>query len=335
MAEDLWRDDPAPYMAALERTLTDVGAGYLYRVHLDVHLKLALPELRAAQVSEWYRAPALPRLAKAEPTPQQRDSGMRAARIFEALRGQLLGIRHAQELADGVTHNWYAHGLIEDRARIPVARAHLIGRLEAQGNVPPVPAVYGDHLGIADPQERLDVQWASDHAAEHVTRLRETTRHTVAQAITEALRNGEGASVMAVRLGSTFGTLNRDWRRVAVTELASARASGFLSGVTPGDRVTWKAAADACPVCAGLDGQVFRVGRGAGDGQKTVWPGKNNVGRSSARKRLDGTPRTEDEVWWPCIPLHPGCRCRYLRVGRQIAGVSPDLEAYLARLASS
>jgi hypothetical protein len=47
------------------------------------------------------------------------------------------------------------------------------------------------------------------------------------------------------------------------------------------------------------------------DGQKEVWPGKSNVGRSASPYRKDGTERKPDELWWPCIPAHPNCCCTW------------------------
>lgn len=323
--EDLWRDDPHPAVAQVERRLTDLGATVLYRVHMDVHRALHLPNLTADAVRDWYRAPVLAKSV----TDEQRRSGSRALMIFEELRHAPLGAQHARQLAEAVTENWFAHGLVEDTARKEAMKGYLIGQIEAAGEVPPRPPA----ALLGDPGRGGAITWAGEHAAEHLTRLRENTRRAIAGHVMDAVIGQESAGALAVRLGSAFGTLNRDWRRVAITELAFARASGYLLELPVGTRVRWFAAQDACGHCAGLDGQEFEVTHAPGDWSAQVWPGKTNVGRAFARKRRDGTPRADSELAAPCIPLHPNCRCRWVRAERRVPGVSAAMEAYLAQLA--
>lgn len=100
-------------------------------------------------------------------------------------------------------------------------------------------------------------------------------------------------------LRAAFGRLNRDWRRVAITEAAFNRANGQLAALALGTRVEWSAAADACPKCRALHGRSFLVvdpNDPDKDPMEHVWVGKNPVGS-----------RPPEAI--PSIPLHPHCRC--------------------------
>lgn len=335
MAEDIWRDDDHAPLARVERELSDVGAGYLYRVHMDVHKWLGLPALPAAMVEGIYRTPHLPAvMSKAEDSRYR--AGSRAAALFDELINRRRTAADATKMAEAVTENWYAHGMVADRAATAAAKANIIGTVQALGAPPAsLPPDVQAWRTVADPARAYALEWAGAHAAEHCTRLRENTRHAVSTAVFDAVLAYDQPQQLAVRLGNTFGTLNRDWRRLAITEVAFARAHGFLSGLPDGSQVEWFAAADACPHCGRYHGQKFTVRKEPGDWEREVWPGKTNIGRSFAPKKADGSARGPDELSGPCIPLHPACRCRWLRAARVIQGTSDRLEAYLATLADS
>ena len=188
---------------------------------------------------------------------------------------------------------------------------------------------------IEDPERAYMLEFAAQHGMEHATHLRERTRHMLTSRLYDALLARDSPQNLAVRLGHEFGTLNRDWRRTAITEVAYARAHGFLAGLPAGSSVEWFAAADACTHCRRYHGKTFKVRSSPGNWDSEVWPGKSNVGRSFAPYKQDGSARAEHELAGPTIPLHPNCRCRWLRVAAPIEGVSPRLEAYLAQMAQS
>lgn len=333
MAEDQWRDDTHPAVAAVERRLSDLGAAYLYRVHLDLHARLGLPDVPVSAVQSAYRTRVLSKAAA--PTGEMRSAGNRAVRIFEELKDRSLTPRHLPQLVEAVTENWYAHGLVEDHAQAHAMRATLIGLVQAQAATPEAEPRLAAWRSVLDGEQNGALAWAGEHAAEHIRHLRERTRHAVAGMVMDAVVAGDQPATLATRLTGTFGTLNRDWRRVAITEVAAARAHGYLLGIPVGERVSWFAAPDACGHCARLHGREFTVTREPGNQRTEVWPGKTNVGRAASLKRRDGTLRPPEEVWRPTIPMHPNCRCRWVRVARKAAGVSDRLEAYLAELANS
>jgi hypothetical protein len=113
-----------------------------------------------------------------------------------------------------------------------------------------------------------------------------------------------------------FGYLNRDWRRVALTETAMSAASGKLAQVAgmEGWEAIWTGTPNACPFCSRMYGRSFKIvsaDKEPKDGDKEVWPGKSNIGRSVSLFTKDGRKREKGELWWPCIPAHPNCCCSW------------------------
>jgi hypothetical protein len=160
------------------------------------------------------------------------------------------------------------------------------------------------------------VEWQKVHAARFITNLKDSTRkaikNTLIQAEIENIPRGE----MHQRLLDNFGTLNRDWRRLVLTETASGSASGKLAQAAglEGFEAVWTGTPNACPFCYRMYRRVFQIvspEHPNKDGQKQVWPGKSNIGRSPSPYRKDGTKRKPEELWWPAIPAHPNCCCSW------------------------
>lgn len=301
---DLWLPDPDPQIAVVEGRFSDALANYLYRVHAGAHLALGLPGVAKGDVQRAYRTATL---AKAE------GQGVnRAARLFAELLAQPRAARKADDLAELLSREWFERGLIRDEAERAVVQANARGRIEAARGAPaPVlPASARDAALV----------YGVERAAIHVTRVRDTTRAVLAGAVVDALARGDSAQRLASDLTQRFGTLNRDARRLAITEIAFARANGFLAAVPEGSAVEWFTASGCCPACGRLNGRRFRVTRGPGDPETEVWPGKHNVGLPAAQRT-------------PSIPYHPNCRCKWVRILPAVpAGVSARTLAALAAL---
>lgn len=313
MESDIWTGDPEPAVARIEAGFSDALLNFLYRVHLDAHQQLGLPGIKPAEVAAAYRLDA-GQMAKA-------GGWSKAKQLFEELLAMPRRARDARRMAQALTEDWAERGLIEDAGRKAIVQANVIGAIEA-GHDPE--RVYGwrkQAQSIVEPRQEAAFFYGMERAAEHVTRLKDTTRATLSGAITDALMRNDSPQTLATDLVQRFGTLNRDARRLAITEVAFARANGFLAQ-SVGKRVEWFAAADACPHCQKLDGREFDVVAGPGNPETEVWPGKHTVGLN-----------TEQRQQAPAIPLHPSCRCRWVLVGpKKIDGVSDRLLAALAAL---
>lgn len=137
--------------------------------------------------------------------------------------------------------------------------------------------------------------------------------HTFAKMQGDPLATKE---VLQSKLFDEFATLNRDWRRIAVTEAGENANQGFLATFKPGSRVRRiEQYKGACPFCKKINGVVMEVvdpHAEKKDGDKQVWVGKTNIGRSAApRKRVGDelVERTGAEMWWiPAGTVHPHCR---------------------------
>ena len=168
------------------------------------------------------------------------------------------------------------------------------------------------------------LEYAAQHAAEHVVAISDAARSGFKHEILDHMRAyvlGEPVTwkQLEQRLIDRFDSLNRDWRRIAVTEATETANQGVISMMPEGALVRRiEMYYGACAWCKKLDGKVFRVvspAKREKDGWAEIWPGKTNVGRSaSPYKRVGNTlvPRSPDEMWWPASGAqHPHCRGRW------------------------
>jgi hypothetical protein len=154
------------------------------------------------------------------------------------------------------------------------------------------------------PQEVDAMHFAKHHAGSRIalqdTKFKEGVKTLVMRAVHERWTSQE----LAARLFSTFGEYNRDWRRIALTELSEALSNGYLAGLNEGDRVEGISAVNACRHCQQkINGKVYEYSKVPrwDEPDKYVWIGKSNFGRKVAQ-------------YVACVPLHPSCRCRWQRM---------------------
>jgi hypothetical protein len=148
-----------------------------------------------------------------------------------------------------------------------------------------------------------------------------------------------GASLWSLQssLLDEFGILNRDWRRVALTEAGRNANEGYIAALPPGSRVRRVEAYEgACSFCRAINGRVFTVvdpAKKDKDGATEVWVGKTNAGRSaSPRKRVDGelVERTASELWWVAAGVqHPNCRGGWALLEDKPADVAPEFAQWM------
>ena len=191
------------------------------------------------------------------------------------------------------------------------------------------------------PTARAVLDYATAHTVENVQRLSDEVRHRMRMLV---MKRSEEKSLgihdpsqLQSDLLEQFGTLNRDWRRIAVTEAVENSNQGYIAMMSPGDHV--KRAehyTGACAFCRKIDGMTFEVVEANApdkDGWKQVWPGKTNIGRSAApRARVGGVlvERDPDEMWWPAAGTqHPSCRGFWLPEIRPEAGDDPAFAEWL------
>jgi hypothetical protein len=189
--------------------------------------------------------------------------------------------------------------------------------------------------------------FSRQRVAENVRALSESARHrmrTVVAAHLEEQAFGVqpvGGSSLETKLFDEFAALNRDWRRIAVTEAGEAQLQGYIASLKPGTLVKRVERYDgACAFCRRIDGAVVEVvspDHPKKDPDRMVWPGKNNIGRAaSPRKRVGDVlvERDPAEMWWiPAGLVHPHCRGRWvLAPGNVDEGDDPAFAAELAAI---
>lgn len=178
-------------------------------------------------------------------------------------------------------------------------------------------------------QEEYAIEYAKQHAAEYLSiadgSLKNKIVNMVRENITGGLEEGLSAAEMTQRLfwidprdvlgaqykEDTIDAINRDWRRIAVTEMSYAMNNGYMAAVKEKNRKENKKtyvifsgtiSKVTCNKCKEFLGTILLVVDKPlpndkikdKHANKAIWIGKNNVGR-------------DFNNWWPCFPLHPHC----------------------------
>jgi 2'-5' RNA ligase len=179
---------------------------------------------------------------------------------------------------------------------------------------------------------RRTLEWARTRAGEYLAiddgKLRTGIVNAVRKRLVDGIQNGDSPEEVARRLfyidpssefdmaysSDTIAAINRDWRRVAITETSFAMNNGFLAALLDqaetgeavysvfSGRYNPKEGADEpCNKWLGVTVRVLpRPPKGGSDriddpyAGFAVWPGKNTVGQ-----------KTGDS--WIAIPVHPHC----------------------------
>jgi hypothetical protein len=198
-------------------------------------------------------------------------------------------------------------------------------------------------------RETKALEWSASHGAEHLMNATNDTINRVQRVLFDNIKNRKGVRELRRALEDEFFNdekeLNRNWKRVAISETNAAFNQGYLAQLKQGDWVVGFSLPDACDFCATyIDGKIYPVIESGNKSldysgldesspeykrlawlwENTVWQNKDNFGRSfSRRKRMvteDGNiednllERKHHELWRVCIPAHPFCRCRYIRI---------------------
>ncbi len=267
-----------------------------------------------------------------------------SAAALEQLRLQLNAIPADRKsiddwmrVVDYVIQRYLAADVIKNEADYITVRAVLLAKLQAaaeQGrHTPPdtrqmsvllaaLPSNFHALPRDLTPRELNILQFSAQETANHITDLAQQVRSSVKSTLLNGIRAmsmGEPDGTwnkLQQQLFDQFGTYNRDWRRIAITETGNATNAGFISSLAVGTKVRrLEAYRGACPFCASIAGRVLTIvseDKSPKDWDREVWPTKNNIGRSaSPRKRVGNVlvARTDEELWKiPAGLVHPHCR---------------------------
>lgn len=246
-------------------------------------------------------------------------------------------------------------GVIQDQADYLTVRAALAGKIsaamanrtmnarEAESIVDLLPTDFrAVPPKVLTPVEQNILAVSRARAAENISDITNSARHRMKSIV---IRHVQGLvlgqsdpTALRQELFDSFGQLNRDFRRIAVTEAGEACNSGFIAAQAVGQRVKRREAyRGACSFCKSINGKTFKVvdpNAQGKDGQTEVWLGKSNIGRSASPRRREGgtlVEREPEKRWWPAAGVqHPHCRGAWTPVSDIPPGMDPEFHAWLA-----
>lgn len=259
-------------------------------------------------------------------------------------------------LVDWLVAHYLPEGVIKSQAEYIAVRGAIAGKLRAhapggepvEGYDDKLPASMVAAMREADfnPVQEALLDIAHTRAAEAITFVGEQTRHRMKRILIDHMerrafgdKSATGAR-LEQSLSDEFAILNRDWRRIAITEIGNVQNEALIATLAPGTRVRrFEAYEGACPFCRKINGMEFTVvspDKPHKDGWGEVWNGKTNVGRSaSPRKRMGDNlvAREEDEMWWPAAGLqHPNCRGGWTVIANSDPAVDPKTRKFVEGL---
>lgn len=256
---------------------------------------------------------------------------------------------------DMVVQRYLPIDALATEAEWMAVRAGLMGKVQAN-MAKPATAKQADKLLAAMPStvkgamhqfaltapEKAALDFSRVRSVENVRALADVTRHRMRAVVLQHLEHeaagGSGPDLKS-KLLDEFGSLNRDWRRIAVTEAGEAQLQGLIATLPHGTKVKRvEQYKGACAFCRKIDGIVVEVvdpARKDKDPDTMIWVGKNNIGRSASPKKRVGdllVPREPDELWTiPAGLAHPNCRGRWLVIDEDVQpGDDPAFAAWLS-----
>jgi hypothetical protein len=292
----LWGKHPDPNQAWIEDQLFSLGHRYLHDLMAFV---------LGARVQEFAKAEA----------PMKPPHWGEVMALFNNPAPPAQKLATWSSLLDGFTAALIPPTSAQSQVAMWALRSALLNQIAQRVHAVTTPGAWDAMFHTLPPAQKLQVEWSQVHGGQFVTNMTAKARAVVLDALVDSQMAHGNHHTLARVLHEKLGTLNRDWRRIAITETGMAVASGQLQTALSagGDwEAVWVAGPRACPFCQGQNGRVLRVvpaDHPSPDGATMIWPGKTNVGRSASLHRKDGTKRGPDELWWPCLPAHPNCAC--------------------------
>jgi hypothetical protein len=345
---DGWEPHANPYIRSLVEMFTKRGLMRFDGVR---------QELQAWLAGKMHRPPTLGRPRRPSPLMVRWSAAELdlTALYLRSLPREAFALEDWGLLVDYLVQRYLPPGDMRTEAEWFSTRTAMMGRVEAamdgageaEANatvisLPPDPEIESDRVAPMTPLQQAVIDYGRARCAENVRAITEVTRHKLRQIIVDhqqAVFLGAPAGGLESKLLDTFGTLNRDWRRIAVTEATENADQGFVASCKPGTRIRRvEKYRGACAFCRSIDGRIMTCvdpAKPEKDGENEVWVGKTNVGRSAAaRKRVNGelVERDENErLWVAAGAMHPHCRGSWVK---DVEGVSedPQFEAWLAGL---
>lgn len=344
---NLWLPMDSPYLADLVEAFTQAGQthiqsfksalSYWLASHGQPHQKSPAPDLFAPPVPvHWTQVERDAWLAYLKAKPRYLWAPEDWSMLVEWLLQEYWSPQWASSMADWLAVKSTLLGQIEAGLAANPPSAAVAA---AMASFIPASLDAAVELGLpASAVTRAMVDFARARCATLIVGIGEKMRSGIRDIVMDhqrAVALGGKLDGLEKRLFDRYSTANRDWRRIAVTEVSENAAQGVVAASQPGDRLKRvEQYKGVCAWCAKINGRIVTVvsaSKEPKDGENEIWPGKTNIGRSSAPRKLVGGrlyDREPDEMWWIAAGAqHPNCRGRWLPV----TGVDPaKLAQFLA-----
>lgn len=297
-----WGPHPDVAIARIEQPFFEVGQDYLRALY--------------AAVLGWKTSKVRPLTKAFHVDPGQIDGWGKLADLFNSKlpATQLMdGWGQVVQKLSGVL---LPQATIEAAAQRMALESSLLWRL-GQRVIHPIEMPWEKAEKALSPAQAASMEWAKVHGMFYLQKLDDEAKLALREILVQSKEAHEGITGLERRLFDKMSGLNRDWRRIALTETGMAVTNGQLASVPAGIKhiARWIASPMACPHCLKYAAQVFEVLQepDLAKGQTALWPGKNNVGRSAYHwSHKLGRYRDSTEMYWPCQPLHPNCACSFV-----------------------
>jgi len=266
-------------------------------------------------------------------------------------------------VVDLIVHRYLPSDVVRTEAEYIAMRSVMLGKIQASterkklknkeilalaGGLPESAANIASisKLSLRE-QSVFDISKA--RSALYITELGDSTRRRIKQIVINhhqnILNDDPDSSLwnLESNLLDEFGVLNRDWRRIALTEVAENTNQGFIASLEEGTVVQRVEAYDgACSFCRKINGSKYTVvdaARTDKRGETEVWVGKTNVDRSSSPRKRVGDElidRSPSELWWPAAGVqHPHCRGTWRVIHQASSDVDPEFAKWIDKALSA
>ena len=347
-SSDPWSPHPNAWVRYLVERFTALGLDQIAAVKADLDAWLAGANSMPGPITE----PAQTVVGNWHMTEQE----LALTRLYlQHLPLESWALKDYALLVDYLVQRYLPEGVLFSAAEMLVVRATLLGKAHAKlGALEPDKAATlaeslparvsaATHAFQLGKQLGSILEYGRLRACESVAGMSDALRHRLKWVVLDHQSQVESGATppqaLTQKLFDAFGQANLDWRRIAVTEAGEMHNQGLVASIEPGARVRrLEAYSGACPFCKRLDGRIFNVTTAddpAKDGQRDVWPGKTNQGRSASPfKRENGVlvERPESERWWPAAGTqHPHCRGQWHVEAGLPAGGDEAFQGWLER----
>jgi len=173
---------------------------------------------------------------------------------------------------------------------------------------------------LTGPEWENTVDFAQQEAGAMIVELSQRQYKNIHDTIQNSIKQRQTTQKLTEDLYDKFGAMNRDWRRIAETEIGNAQNNGQLTAELERKRpdedyifMKGIASSEACPWCRKeVDGTIVVLLEAPpenggdtitvdGESYTAIWPGKSNYGR--ARNN-----------WWIAAGTqHPHCHCTWVK----------------------